>query len=178
MKNRKSKKNKGSILVCAAGILLVSGMMTGCSASSEKQTGTSIPNEESAEYAEENTEEVSNQPENETIQLEQMAGKWMIDFDRTDASLWGSGISYGNRMELSETGEFSYYIGIGVGGTGQCEEKNGEISVEIQPYEEHSSEKEILALKYVNDNGEEYILMNWHEEDVYWEREGTESVDE
>lgn len=116
------------------------------------------------------------QTDNENAQFEQMAGKWIIDFDRTDADLWGSGISVGNQLELSGTGELSYYIGIGVGGTGQCKDKNGEITVEIQPYEEHSSEKEILVLKYVNDNGDEHIFMNWYDEEVYWKRETTTSA--
>ncbi len=41
-----------------------------------------------------------------------------MDFDKTEAALWGSGSLQGNSMEISETGAFSYYIGIGVGGTG------------------------------------------------------------
>ncbi len=77
----------------------------------------------------------------------------MIDFDRTDPMLWGTGRSFGDGMEISETGGFSYYIGIGVGGTGQCEERGGTVIVEIDPYEEHSPEKEILTLAYENDGG-------------------------
>lgn len=181
MKTRKNKKNRLSVLIYAVSVILVLGMMTGCSVqestSTQRQTENPIPSEESTDHSNENIEDVSNQSENENIQFEQMAGRWNIDFIRTDASLWGSGISVGNEMELSTTGELSYYIGIGVGGTGQCKDTNGEITVEIQPYEEHSSEKEILELKYVNDNGEEHIFMNWHDEDVYWKRESNTATD-
>lgn len=121
---------------------------------------------------------IDSEEKTEKTQLEEMAGRWIIDFDRTDMTLWGSGISFGNEMEISQTGEFSYYIGIGVGGTGQCEDENGKITVEIQPYEEHSSEREILLLKYENENQAEHILMNWHDEDVYWIRENTEAADD
>lgn len=155
MKKRGNKKTRCSILGCAVSIMLTVGMITGCSAKesapSKMQTSTSHLSEEATPF-------------------EQMEGSWIIDFDKTDESLWGSGISTGNGMEISQTGEFSYYIGIGVGGTGQCEDKYGEITVEIQPYEEHSSEKEILGLEYKNDNEEESILMNWHDEDVFWKR--------
>lgn len=127
-----------------------------------------------AMIAKENTEDVSDQSGDETIQFEQMAGRWRIDFSATSPRFWGSGMKYGDEIEISETGEFSYYIGITNGGTGQCEDNNGEITVEIEPYERHSSEKEILILKYVNDNGEEHIIMNWKSswcEDIYWKRE-------
>lgn len=73
-------------------------------------------------------------------------------------------------MEIAATGEFRYYIGIGVGGTGQCEEGNGAITVEIEPYEELLTEQEILILNYVNQDGDEYIMMDWHGEDVCWRR--------
>lgn len=156
------KKNGCGILLCAIILTVSLGALIGCSVTKQ---GT------------EDTEEVSDRPEDEAVLLEQMAGRWIIDFDVTDASLWGTGIAYGNRMELSETGELSYYIGIGVGGTGRCEERDGVITVEIQPYEEHSAEKEILTLSYGNEEGEEYILMDWHDEEVCWKREGTPPAD-
>lgn len=105
----------------------------------------------------------------------QVSGIWQINFDRTDAVIWGSGVSYGNSMEISETGTFSYYIG--VGGTGQCEGKDGVITVEVEPYESHSSEQEILTLKYENANGTKFIMMDWYGEDVYWVRDVQVDID-
>ncbi len=83
-----------------------------------------------------------------------------------------TGSSLGNEMVISSSGEFSYYIGITVGGTGQCEANEGEISVEIEPYEAHSEEKEILTLNYENNEGMEYILMDWYGETLCWKRQG------
>ena len=111
-------------------------------------------------------------------ELSQMSGNWQIDFDKTEAVLWGSGSLQGNSMEISETGAFSYYIGIGVGGTGQCEEEDGVITVKVEPYEAHSLEQEILTLKYESANGTEIILMDWNDEDVYWVRDAqTDSME-
>lgn len=143
------KKNGFSILACAVALTVSMGTLVGCS------------------VVKEHIEEMADNKESE---FAKMAGSWMIDFERTDPNIWGTGISFGDEMEISESGEFSYYIGITVGGTGQCEEDNGEISVEIEPYEPHSEEKEILTLKYENDGGTEYILMDWYGETVYWKR--------
>lgn len=149
---KNGKKNGIAIFICAIILTISCGTLIGCTI---------------AKAASGNGDIARSNP------FEAMAGVWYIDFDRTDSMLWGSGISYGDQMVISETGEFSYYIGIGTGGTGQCEEKNGEITVKVEPYEEHSSEEEILTLKYVSDNGNEYILMDWWGEDVYWKREST-----
>ena len=100
----------------------------------------------------------------------EISGKWIIDFERTDASLWGTGVSYGNEMEFSKTGLFQYYIGIGIGGIGQCEIKEGKIAVEVEPFENPSSEKERLTLQYVSGAEQEYILMDWYNNEVYWIR--------
>lgn len=105
---------------------------------------------------------------NKKNRFSQMSGNWQMDFDKTEVALWGSGSSQGNSMEISETGAFSYYIGIGVGGTGQCEEEDGVITVKVEPYEAHGLEQEILTLKYESVNGTEIILMDWNDEDVYW----------
>lgn len=179
MINTKNKKIRHSILTALLGIMLIAGIMTGCSlresALPEKQPDSAVSDREAESGSKGNGEDTSNESGNERILFEQMAGRWIIDFEKTDASLWGSGISAGNGIELSATGEFSYYIGIGVGGTGRCEDKNDKLIVEIQPYEEHSSEKEILELQYVMENDREYIFMDWHNEDVYWKRENTAS---
>lgn len=61
-------------------------------------------------------------------------------------------------------------------GTGQCEANEGKISVEIEPYEAHSEEKEILTLHYENNKGMEYILMDWYGETVCWKRDVRQNV--
>lgn len=148
---KNGKKSGFTVLACIVILTVGAGMLVGCSVGKEDQGSVSEEQTENTAFA-------------------NMAGSWIIDFDRTDPMIWGTGISYGDGMEISETGEFSYYIGIGVGGTGQCEEEGGVVTVEITPYEEHSSEKEILTLEYENPDGTESILMNWYEEAVYWIR--------
>ena len=152
---KNGKKNGVAIFICAIILSISSGTLLGCTiAKAASGNETILP-----------------KPPASDNPFEAMAGVWHIDFDRTDATLWGSGRSYGNQMVISETGEFSYYIGIGTGGTGLCVDKDGAITVKVEPYEEHSSEEEILTLKYVGDDGNGYILMDWWGEDVYWKRE-------
>ncbi|MCM1282832.1 MAG: hypothetical protein NC180_00600 [Muribaculaceae bacterium] len=107
----------------------------------------------------------------EAGQLADMAGAWRLDFDRVDPSLFGTGIQYGNDMQITEDGEFSYYIGIGIGGTGECVEEDGAVTVEIEPYENLSPEKEILSLTYHDENSAEYIEMLRYDETLYWLRD-------
>lgn len=45
------------------------------------------------------------------------------------------------------------------------------ITVTIQPYEDNLTEPEILSLKYVNQEGDESIQIDWHGEAVRWRRE-------
>lgn len=167
--SKAGKKNGLSILACAVLLAVSAGTLAGCSVVKDRAESTA----EGAEAAEAGDDQSAEDGAGELsggALFSEMAGSWIIDFDRTDPALWGTGISYGDGMEISETGAFSYYIGIGVGGTGQCEERGGAVTVEIEPYEEVSTDKEILTLTYGNENGAEYILMNWHEEDVYWKR--------
>lgn len=138
------KKNGTCLLLCTAALTVTLWTLAGCSISDSKNK--------------------------DEKQFQQMAGVWSIDFDKTDDSLWGTGIANGNQMEISQTGEFQYFIGIGVGGTGQLVTENGTTTVEIQPYEEHSSEKEILTVSSIEENGEQQIQMDWHGETVYWKR--------
>lgn len=163
--SKTGKRNGLYILACAAILAISAGTLVGCSLVKNQEEsiaeGAGISDGQSAGTA----GELSGGD-----LFAQMAGSWIIDFDRTDSSLWGTGISYGDGMEIAETGTFSYYIGIGVGGTGQCVEAGGAVTVEIDPYEEVSAEKEILSLAYGSENGVEYILMDWHDEDVYWKR--------
>ena len=107
----------------------------------------------------------------EEVLYGQMAGTWSIDFERTE-NLWGSGISYGNEMKIAADGygSFSYYIGIGVGGTGKCEIDGDALKVEVEPYEDHTEGTEALTLRYVHEKDNEWILMDWYGEEVYWMR--------
>ncbi len=163
--SKTGKRNGLYILACTAILAISAGTLVGCSLVKNQEEsiaeGAGISDGQSAGTA----GELSGGD-----LFAQMAGSWIIDFDRTDSSLWGTGISYGDGMEIAETGAFSYYIGIGVGGTGQCVEAGGAVTVEIDPYEEVSAEKEILSLAYGSENGVEYILMDWHDEEVYWKR--------
>ncbi|MDE7311914.1 MAG: M56 family metallopeptidase [Eubacterium sp.] len=160
----KTKKKNGRLLFL--GILLLAaciGSAVGCSVSDTK------PESESKSTTEPGT--VSGEEDGGQDVFAQMAGVWRMDTDQMeDTSAWGTGISYGTQMAISETGEFSYYIGISAGGTGQCKQEGGEITVKIKPYEEHSTEEEILVLEYSIQDGEEQILMDWHDTDVYWKR--------
>lgn len=107
----------------------------------------------------------------EEVLYGQMAGTWSIDFERTE-NLWGSGISYGNEMKIAADGygSFSYYIGVGVGGSGQCEVDGDALKVEVEPYEDNKEGDEVLTLRYVHEKDNEWILMDWHSEEVYWMR--------
>lgn len=170
------KKNGMLLLVCAVALTVSAGTLVGCSVTKDGTgdlPGSQAGLEESAGEIRERAQETpvqTDEPVVVDVGFAAMAGSWVIDFDRTDPMIWGTGRSAGDGMEISETGEFSYFIGIGVGGTGQCEAVDGGGSVEITPYEEHSAEREILTLAYENSGGAEYILMDWHGEDVYWVR--------
>ncbi|MEY8522299.1 M56 family metallopeptidase [Lachnospiraceae bacterium 38-10] len=161
------KRNGRYILVCAVLLTLSAGTLMGCSVVKDKAEDSDGSLTESAE----------NFPGDAgDTMFAKMAGSWIIDFDRTDSTIWGTGISFGDSMELSESGTFSYYIGIGVGGTGQCAEQGGVVTVEVEPYEDLADEQEILTLQYYNDGGSEYILMDWYDEDVYWVRNGSQDA--
>ncbi len=167
---RKTGKRSGKyIFVCAALLTLSAGTLAGCSIVKDRAENAA-GGTESVGTDGTDTPGIGGEELSVGGQFAHLAGNWIIDFDRTDPTLWGTGISYGDAMEISGTGAFSYYIGIGVGGTGQCEEGDGVVTVEIEPYEELSSEQEILTLQYTNDGGSEYILMDWHDEEVYWKR--------
>lgn len=191
----KGKKNGVVLLFCAVVVTISLGTLIGCSiARGNTGEGAGQPETEgnqsgaagSRPEMEGNlsavdgnlTEMREEQPMAEAGPFVQMAGSWIIDFAMTDQTLWGSGISYGDGMEISASGEFRYYIGIGVGGTGQCEINNGVITVEVLPYEENSEGQEVLTLNYVNQNGDEYILMDWYGEDVYWRRGEGQTAEE
>ena len=106
-------------------------------------------------------------------------GTWQLDGQKTSQCLkegwslqamFGTGIQHGSSMEINEDGSFSYYIGIGHGGTGQLTAKEDGFSVTITPYESHSDVLEVLHLRTETDSNILYFIMdNYMEEnDLYW----------
>lgn len=160
------KKNGSLILACIVILTVTAGTLVGCSVGRGEQGSAPGQEEVPSQPAVPEQEEASGGGA-----FAGMAGSWIIDFDRTDSAIWGTGISYGDAMEISGSGAFSYYIGIGVGGTGQCEEREGAVTVAVTPYEENGAEAEIFTLRYENGDGTEYILMDWYGEEVYWIRD-------
>lgn len=115
--------------------------------------------------------ETEPQDAGQTLSFAEMAGSWGLDFERVDASLFGSGIRYGAQLKIAQNGELEYYIGIGVGGTGQCVlNADGTVTAEIKQYEENTAEKEVLTLEYQNEGGADCIKMQRFEETIYWVR--------
>ena len=78
---------------------------------------------------------------------DRVVGKWVIDSDYSAEynnismyDLYGSAFGdYGSGMEFGENGEFSYYIGAGVGGRGTADYCGDEIYAEITEYESGNS---------------------------------------
>lgn len=159
-KNR--KKNGLALFLSALALTGAAGMLVGCESGGAKADGNFEPVNllEGAAQADGSAD---------SAVYAQMAGTWAIDFARTE-NLWGSGISYGNGMSIAADGSFSYYIGIGTGGTGRCETDGGKLRAAVDPYEDHHEGTEILTLQYVDGDDGEWILMDWYGSDVYWKR--------
>lgn len=151
----KRKKNGAVILLCAILLTVSLGTLAGCSLVTGREEKVPAPLDT------ENTPPKETKDEN--INWEQMAGRWVIDFDLTE-NIWGAEIYFGNSMLLSDTGGLGYYIGIGAWNIAQCEGKGSVITAETQP------DSETLTLEYSNDNGVEHILMKQNEGTVYWKR--------
>ena len=173
--SRPEKKNGQAVFAVCALAAVLPVTVAGC-------TVSDVPVQKMAQESSKNTQQKKtseNHPKNSASQnmLEQMAGIWKIDTGRTDLTEWGTSISYGNEMEISPSGDFRYYIGIGAGGTGQCISNNQTITVEIQPYEEHDSQKEILTLQYAKTNDTDQICMARYGQDIWWKRHLPEDAD-
>ena len=90
--------------------------------------------------------------------------------------MYGSGLTqYGADLEIDENGDFSFYIGIGLGGKGVCSIEDDHLNYNINMYEENQNvqdtmligkDKKYLVMKDINDNS--YNL--------YWIRKGSQSV--
>lgn len=113
------------------------------------------------------------------------AGSWTLNGPKTEAGLkqygslqemFGTGLHLGNGLEISEAGDISYYIGIGVGGKGQCAEADvsaesgGTITAAITPYEGHSDSQNSLTLHLISEDNTQYLTMEYGGEILYWSR--------
>ena len=117
--------------------------------------------------------------------IRQAAGSWTLNGPKTEAELkqygslqemFGTGLHMGNGLEISDTGEISYYIGIGIGGKGQCTEpggsteSGGSITASITPYEDHGDSQNSLTLHLISEDDKEYLTMEYDGEILYWSR--------
>lgn len=109
-------------------------------------------------------------------------GTWQLDGEKTSQCLeegwslqimFGTGIHNGSSVEISEDGSFSYYIGIGNGGTGQLTAEGDGFSVTITPYESHADVLEVLHLRIENDSDKLYLIMDNYREgnSLYWTKQ-------
>lgn len=120
-------------------------------------------------------------PAKEESLFVQMAGTWHLDGEMTNRLLekngnsyhslqemFGTGLSGGNELTIGEDGTIEYHIGIGNGGTGQGVIDGDEVSAVITPYEDHSSEEEILTLCLEQGESRIYLVMDYWGEKLYW----------
>lgn len=109
--------------------------------------------------------------------LQKYVGKWKVDSIKTgeenDVSLWymyGTAFThYGAELEIKANGKFSYYIGVGNGGSGNCKiKKANHIFYSIRTYEENTKQTGTIISK------SRYLIMsdpNYPDFKVYWIRE-------
>lgn len=112
--------------------------------------------------------------------LSQYVGTWQIDGIKTEEQLqqygslqemFGTGIgSYGSNITIEEDGAFEYYIGIGIGGTGQCEVKEEMLTVEVTPYEDHGEGVQTLTVVAKQEGEVQYLVTEFDNEQLYWHR--------
>lgn len=115
--------------------------------------------------------------------LDDLVGIWVLDSETTNKNndrslsyMYGSGLThYGADLEIDENGNFSFYIGIGLGGEGVCSIENDHLNYNINTYEENQNikdsiligkDKKYLIMKDINDNSYE----------LYWIRKGDSSA--
>lgn len=111
----------------------------------------------------------------DVVSKSSFAGVWTVDVQKTNASndeslryYFGSGISYGYKMELREDGTASWYIGIENGGNGTYDFSGSSGTLLYTSYEEDNNI--ILELNVVEENGITYIVMNFDDYKLYWVR--------
>lgn len=110
-----------------------------------------------------------------------LAGKWCLAVEKTEENLkeydnlqnmWGTGIHYGNEMEIGSDGSFRFYIGINYGGGGTAAEENGCLMADTEPYapEEGGGSPAQFEIVPVTEDGIQYLTTGCWGETLYWER--------
>ena len=107
----------------------------------------------------------------------QITGEWSLDGGKTSENLkshsslqemFGTGLKMGAGVDISDSGMLEYHIGIGIGGKGQCEESGDTVTVHIVPYQDLGDYQEILELHLVAEDDQQYLVMSYDGEDLYW----------
>lgn len=105
--------------------------------------------------------------------LEDLYGIWTIDFEQSVVENDGnfefefrSAYKYGHEMIFCENGDFSYYIGVGIGGEGVYTLENNKISVKITTYEEGEVKGEDFQI--IQREGKKYIVKYESGFLIYW----------
>lgn len=110
-----------------------------------------------------------------------IAGSWKLDGQRTSSGLtqhnslqdmFGTGLSAGSGLEISESGEMSYYIGIGIGGTGALQAADHNYKVSVTPYQDLGDYDTDFTFRLVTEEGKTYLVMDSvMGEELYWSRQ-------
>ena len=145
----------------------------------ETQEETETSASEALQTETETQAPVNVESESEQESLAGIAGEWQLDGAKTGENLknyaslqemFGTGIKEGASLKIDEQGMLEYYIGIGRGGTGQCESAKDGLTVEITPYEPHSEEPETLTLRVAQEADQTWLIMKLDGEDLYWKK--------
>ncbi len=173
------------------GCMLMLAVMSGCGRADESvapaaeigaETEVEAETEGSVfeESKDENQEETPVAAGEENLVVD-LAGKWHLAAEKTEKnfkeydslqSMWGTGIHYGNEMEIGQDGSFRFYIAINYGGEGTVKEKNGHLLAVTEPYapEGNGGSTDRFEIVPVTEDGTQYLTMNRKGETLYWER--------
>lgn len=104
-------------------------------------------------------------------------GTWQLQVDKTEENLkeygsmqemFGTGLSYGAEIVIEEEGAFHFYIGIGVGGDGQCQSDDNGLTVSVTPLEGKDGGALHYRLMLEESKDVEYLVMDYDGERLYW----------
>lgn len=156
-----------------AGGMILMAVLSGCGQADVKKIDTS-------------TDLVIEAETSETVKknslVAALAGKWRLASEKTEENLqeydhnlqnmWGTGIHYGNEMEIGPDGSFRFYIGVNYGGEGTVEEENGRLAADTEPYAPEGTGGSPVQFEIVpvTENGIQYLTMECLGETLYWER--------
>ncbi len=110
---------------------------------------------------------------------EDIAGTWRLDAEKTEMNLkehaslsemFGTGLgTYGSSMEIGEDGSFSYFIGIGIGGSGRWEAAGEGCRISVVPFQDTGDQEEVLYLRASFEQETVYLVLQYDQEDLYWQ---------